>query len=289
MFSHAHTWKFCSRTIDCSKPVIMGIVNVTPDSFSDGGRFFKTDDAIGLGLLLAKEGADILDIGGESTRPGSDPVTIDEERARVIPVIDGLKEAGIEIPISIDTRRLEVAEEAVKAGAEIVNDVSALRDSPDLAKFCAKKNLGLVLMHMLGMPKTMQEAPHYHDVIREVGSFLRQRLRFAMEAGIEEERIVLDPGIGFGKLLEHNLRILRDCHEFLSLGRPILIGPSRKRFIGELLDTKENERVAGTIGACAAAYMSGARIFRVHDVLPVRQALDVLHAVCNLKETRATK
>jgi dihydropteroate synthase len=274
MFSHAHTWKFCSRTIDCSKPVIMGIVNVTPDSFSDGGRFFKTDDAIGLGLLLAKEGADILDIGGESTRPGSDPVTIDEERARVIPVIDGLKEAGIEIPISIDTRRLEVAEEAVKAGAEIVNDVSALRDSPDLAKFCAKKNLGLVLMHMLGMPKTMQEAPHYHDVIREVGSFLRQRLRFAMEAGIEEE---------------HNLRILRDCHEFLSLGRPILIGPSRKRFIGELLDTKENERVAGTIGACAAAYMSGARIFRVHDVLPVRQALDVLHAVCNLKETRATK
>ena len=272
-------WKFGSYDVDCSKPVVMGIINITPDSFSDGGMFFDTRSAIEQGKRLVEQKADILDIGGESTRPGSDSVPDDEEIQRVIPVIEGIRAAGIETPVSIDTRKLRVAEKAVDAGATIVNDVSALRDQLELADFIAEKNLGVVLMHMLGRPKTMQKDPQYDDVISEIGEFFEERILFALDKGIPRENIVLDPGIGFGKTLEHNLRILRECGKWLEYGHPILIGPSRKRFIGEILDREVTERLYGTIGACVAALHSGARIFRVHDAGPVREALSIAYSV----------
>jgi dihydropteroate synthase len=257
----------------------MGIVNVTPDSFSDGGRFLELGDAVELAKRLVSEGADLLDIGGESTRPGSDPVTVEEEIRRVVPVIQAIREAGIGTPISVDTRKLSVAERAVEAGAEIINDVSALRDEPEIADFAAERGLGVVLMHMLGTPRNMQADPRYDDVIAEIGEFFRERMAFAVERGINPEMIVLDPGIGFGKTVEHNLRILRDLDAWLSLGRPILVGPSRKRFIGAILNADVDGRLYGTIGACVAALMSGARIFRVHDVAQAREALTVAHAI----------
>jgi len=273
------TWDIGSAIIACDRPVIMGVINVTPDSFSDGGRFFDQIDAVKQGMKLANDGADILDIGGESTRPGSDPVSVEDELSRVIPVIKGLREIGITKPISIDTRKLAVAEKAVQAGANIVNDVSALRDDTELASFCAEKKIGLVLMHMLGRPRTMQVEVRYDDVIREIGEFFEERLAFASQNGIDENKIALDPGIGFGKLLEHNLRILNECGKWLEFGRPILIGPSRKRFIGELTGEGTDERLGGTIAACIMAFLSGARIFRVHDVKHVKQALDVANAI----------
>lgn len=272
-------WSFCNRIIDTSIPVIMGIVNVTPDSFSDGGKFFDPDSAIAHAVELAEEGADILDIGGESTRPGSDPVLLDEEIRRVVPVIEGIIAKGITIPISIDTRRLNVAEKAVEAGAMIVNDVAALSDELEIADLVAEKNLGVVLMHMQGRPKIMQEKPHYDDVIGEIGDFFRERLDFAIGKGIPDENIVLDPGIGFGKLLEHNLEILANCGEWLKMGHPILVGLSRKRFIGEILGNDVSDRLYGTIGACVSALYSGARIFRVHDVKAVREALKVAFTI----------
>ncbi len=283
MTSKILTWEFGSESFDCSKPVIVGIINVTPDSFSDGGRFFEPEDAIRQGIALAEDGADILDIGGESTRPGSDPVSEAEELRRVIPVIEGIRETGVSAPISIDTRRIEVARKAVEAGATIVNDVSAFRDSTELASFCAENKLGVVLMHMLGTPRNMQVDPHYDDVIEEIGAFFEERMEFATSEGIPAERIVLDPGIGFGKLLEHNLRILRECFKWMKLGRPIMIGPSRKRFIGELLDVEVGERLPGTIGACVTAYMTGARVFRVHDVVPIKHALEVAYSIITCK------
>jgi len=272
-------WKFGNIDIDCSRPIIMGIVNVTPDSFSDGGRFFDPESAISQAKNLSERKADILDIGGESTRPGSDPVDEDEELRRVIPVIEGIRRLGIETPISIDTRRLSVAEKAVDAGATIINDVTALRDRPELADFIAERNLGVVLMHMLGRPKTMQKDPHYDDVISEIGDFFEERLAFAVEKRIPAENIVLDPGIGFGKKLVHNLTILRECGTWLKYNRPILIGPSRKRFIGGIIDRDVTERLYGTIGACVAALHSGARIFRVHDAGPVRDALAIAYSI----------
>ncbi len=257
----------------------MGVINVTPDSFSDGGRFFDPADAISQATSLVEQGADIIDIGGESTRPGSDEVSVEEELERVIPVIEGIRSSGIETPISIDTRKLQVAEKAVHAGATIINDVSALRDDDGLGDFVAENNLGLVLMHMLGRPKTMQEDPKYDDVIVEIGEFFEERLDYAQQRGVPMENIVIDPGIGFGKLLEHNLRILHSCGDWLGFGRPILIGPSRKRFIAGILDVDVSDRLYGTIGACVAALHSGARIFRVHDVKPVREALMVAYEV----------
>jgi len=279
MSSIASTWSFGPHTLHCDRPVLMGIINTTPDSFSDGGRFFELDAALEQAKRLTEEGADILDIGGESTRPGSDPVTVEEELRRVIPVIEGIRAAGIEVPISIDTRKLMVAERAVECGATILNDVSALRDDPELADFAAERGLGVVLMHMLGMPKTMQVEPRYDDVIGEIGEFFEERLAFAKERGIPSQSIVIDPGIGFGKLLGHNLRILRECWEWLRFGRPIMVGPSRKRFIGEILDVEVTERLHGTTGACVAALFGGARIFRVHDVGPVRDALRVAYSI----------
>jgi dihydropteroate synthase len=273
------SWKFAGREILCDHPVIIGIINVTPDSFSDGGKFLELTDALNQAKRLVDEGADILDIGGESSRPGSESVEEKEEIHRVVPLIESIRNAGIDVPISVDTRKLSVAAKAVNAGAEIVNDISALRDDPELADFVAEHKLGLILMHMLGTPKNMQENPVYSDIVAEIGDFLHDRKSFAESRGVEPDRIVLDPGIGFGKTLEHNLTILRNCAKWLDLGRPIMVGPSRKRFIGAILDAGVEDRLSGTIGACVMALAAGARIFRVHDVRPVKDALRVAYSI----------
>jgi len=278
MKSEKVTWRFGGRELICDRPILVGVINVTPDSFSDGGRFFETLAAVEQARELVDEGADIIDVGGESTRPGSDPVDTPEELRRVIPVIRGIREAGIGVPISIDTRKFAVVKAAVEVGATIVNDVRALRDDPEIADFCAETGVGVVLMHMQGTPKTMQDNPYYEDVIGEIGQFFESRMEFAISRGVKPEQIVLDPGIGFGKTVEHNLRIIRECGAWLKLGRPIMVGPSRKSFIGKILDVGVDKRLNGTIGACVIALMNGARLFRVHDVRPVREALTVAYA-----------
>jgi dihydropteroate synthase len=266
----------------------MGIVNVTPDSFSDGGAFLQTDAAVAHGLDLVGEGADILDIGGESTRPGADPVSEQEELRRVIPVIEGLAAAGTTAQISIDTSKAAVAKAALGAGASLVNDVSAFRADPAMAGLVADSGAECCLMHMLGEPKTMQRAggPQYEDVVDEVKAFLEGRMRFAVREGVSEERIMLDPGIGFGKTVAHNLELLRRLDELRKLGRPIVIGTSRKSFLGRIaadaaglaepLDAQH--RLAGTIATNVLALERGAEVFRVHDVAPVREALAVAAA-----------
>lgn len=251
---------------------VMGIVNVTPDSFSDGGRYFDPKAAIEHGRQLLEEGADILDIGGESTRPGSEPVSAEEELTRVIPVIEAL--AG-EAPLSVDTAKAEVARAAIAAGATMVNDVTALRGDPEMAGTCAEGGVEIVLMHMLGTPKTMQDDPHYGDVVSEVLDFLAERVAEATAAGIEQSRIWIDPGIGFGKTAAHNFELLAATDRFTATGQPVLVGPSRKRFIGSLDGSDESGRLGGTIAACLAAREGGAAMVRVHDVAPVVQALGV--------------
>jgi dihydropteroate synthase len=252
----------------------MGVVNVTPDSFSDGGAFEDPAAAIAHGRRLAAEGAAILDIGGESTRPGADPVPVEEELRRVIPVVEGLAGARI----SIDTMKLAVAKEEVEAGASYVNDVTAFRNDPDLAGFVADRGLDCCLMHMLGEPRTMQADPRYDDVVDDVKAFLGERMEFAIRAGVAEERIQLDPGIGFGKTLEHNLELLRRLDELTELGRPLVIGTSRKSFLGKLTGRDVTERVPGTIATCVLALERGASVFRVHDVAEVADALKVAAA-----------
>jgi dihydropteroate synthase len=253
---------------------LMGVVNVTPDSFSDGGAFEDAADAIAHGRRLAAEGASILDIGGESTRPGADPVPVEEELRRVIPVVEGLAGARI----SIDTMKLAVAKAAVEAGATYVNDVTAFRNDPDLAGFVADRGLDCCLMHMLGEPRTMQADPRYDDVVDEVKAFLSERMEAAVHAGVREERIQLDPGIGFGKTLAHNLELLRRLDELTELGRPLVIGTSRKSFLGKLTGRDVTERVPGTIATCVLALERGASVFRVHDVAEVSDALKVAAA-----------
>jgi len=255
----------------------MGVVNVTPDSFSDGGEFLHPATAIRHGERLAAEGAHILDIGGESTRPGADPVAADEELRRVLPVIDGLSGSGARV--SIDTTKLEVARRALESGASIVNDVSAFRFDPALAGLVADAGCDCCLMHMLGEPRTMQEDPRYDDVVADVKAFLEERLAVAIGEGIAEQRVWLDPGIGFGKTLEHNLELLRRLDEIVAIGRPVVIGTSRKSFIGKLTGKAEKERLPGTIATNVMAFERGARIFRVHDVAPVADALMVARAV----------
>ena len=257
-------------------PTVMGVVNVTPDSFSDGGEFLDPDAAIAHGRQLAADGAHILDIGGESTRPGAQPVDVDEELRRVLPVIEGL--AGGEAEISIDTTKVEVARRAVQAGATIVNDVSAFRFEPAIAELVAETGAGCWLMHMLGEPRTMQDDPRYDDVVADVKAFLEERMAFAVAAGVREERIWLDPGIGFGKTLEQNLELLRRLDEIVALGRPVVIGTSRKSFLGKLTGRPEKERLPGTIATNVMALERGARIFRVHDVAEVAEALTVAAA-----------
>jgi dihydropteroate synthase len=253
---------------------LMGVVNVTPDSFSDGGAFDDPAAAIAHGRRLAAEGAAILDIGGESTRPGADPVPVEEELRRVIPVVEGLAGARI----SIDTMKLAVAKAAVDAGATYVNDVTAFRNDPDLAGFVADRGLDCCLMHMLGEPRTMQADPRYDDVVDDVKAFLSERMDFAIRAGVAEQRIQLDPGIGFGKTLEHNLELLRRLDELTELGRPLVVGTSRKSFLGKLTGRDVTERVPGTIATCVLALERGASVFRVHDVAEVADALKVAAA-----------
>jgi dihydropteroate synthase len=255
----------------------MGVVNVTPDSFSDAGLFLDPDAAIEHGLRLADEGADILDVGGESTRPGAEPVPAEEELDRVLPVVEALARAGRSV--SIDTTKLEVARAALAAGANLVNDVSAFRFSPDIAGLVAGAGAGCCLMHMLGEPRTMQADPRYDDVVGDVKAFLEERLAFATGEGIPEERIWLDPGIGFGKTVEHNLELLRRLDEIVAIGRPVVVGTSRKSFLGKLTgDRAEDERLPGTIATNVLALERGASVFRVHDVAPVADALKVAAA-----------
>jgi dihydropteroate synthase len=253
----------------------MGIVNVTPDSFSDAGLFFEADSAVAHAEELAAEGAEILDVGGESSRPGAAPVPEDEELRRVLPVIERLSAPRL----SVDTTKAAVARAALEAGAEIVNDISAFRFEPELAGIVADAGAGCVLMHMLGEPRTMQEDPRYEDVVSEVRAFLEERLAFAVREGIPEERVWLDPGIGFGKTVEHNLELLRRLDEIASVGRPVVIGTSRKAFLGKLTGGRpESERLPGTIATNVLALERGASVFRVHDVAPVVDALRVAAA-----------
>jgi dihydropteroate synthase len=255
---------------------LMGVINVTPDSFSDGGAFLDPDDAVTHGKRLVSEGADILDIGGESTRPGADPVSEDEELWRVVPVLEGLRDANV--ALSIDTMKPEVARRAVEAGATIVNDVTAFRNAPEMAQLVAEAGAHTCLMHMLGEPRTMQLNPTYEDVVSEVKSFLEERLAFATSEGIPEDRVWLDPGIGFGKTVEHNLELLRRLDELVAIGRPIVLGTSRKSFLAKLTGRDVAGRLAGTIATNVLALERGATIFRVHDVAQVGDALKVAAA-----------
>lgn len=263
---------------------IMGVVNVTPDSFSDGGRFLSAEAAIAHGLALVHQGADILDIGGESTRPGADEVPADEERARVIPVVEELK-AETDAALSIDTRKPEVATDAIAAGASIWNDVSALTYSPDSLRVAAALDCDIVLMHAQGDPKTMQDSPHYDDVVEDVYGFLADRINACEKAGIDPSRLIVDPGIGFGKTLEHNLALIANLRRFCDLGRPVLLGASRKRFISALdREGPADQRLGGSLAATLAGLQGGAAIFRVHDVAATRQALSVAAAIHNALE-----
>ncbi len=256
---------------------VMGVVNVTPDSFSDGGEFLDPGAAVAHGRALAGEGAAILDVGGESTRPGAEPVGEAEELRRVVPVVEGL--AGADADVSIDTTKLAVARAALDAGATIVNDVSAFRHAPDLAALTAERGATCCLMHMLGEPRTMQADPRYGDVVADVKAFLEERLEFAVAEGIPEEKVWLDPGIGFGKTVAHNLELLQRLGEIVALGRPVVVGTSRKSFLGKLAGGRaESERLPGTIATNVLALERGARVFRVHDVAPVADALAVAAA-----------
>jgi dihydropteroate synthase len=268
--------------VSLHRPVVMGILNVTPDSFSDGGRFFDPADAVAQARRMAAEGADLVDVGGESTRPGAPAVSVDEEAARVVPVIRAIRDA-LELPVSVDTRKAAVAARALAAGADVVNDVSGLAD-PEMAGVVASSGAGLVLMHMRGTPQTMQRLTDYGDVVDDVAAELADSLARADAAGIARERVVLDPGIGFAKTAEQNLELIASLQRLQArLGRPVLLGPSRKSFIGALLGGVPAEaRDAGTVGACVAGLARGARLFRVHDVRAARQALDVAWAVLRL-------
>ena len=256
----------------------MGVVNVTPDSFSDGGAFLDPDAAVAHGLQLVSDGADLLDVGGESTRPGSDPVPLEVELERVVPVIERLAHET-DVPISIDTVKAAVAERAIRAGAGFVNDVSALRHDPAMAAVVAEAGVPVCLMHMLGEPKTMQRDPRYGDVVSEVGAFLTERVGFARSRGIAPDLICVDPGIGFGKTAEHNLTLLRHLDRIVALGPPVLIGVSRKSFLGALTGDPEADRDVATVAANLDAVRRGAWMLRVHAVKPTRQALAVAAAI----------
>jgi dihydropteroate synthase len=268
-----------SRTFHLKRqPVLMGIVNVTPDSFSDGGLYFEPTAALNQALQLAADGADLLDIGGESTRPFAEPGAETEELRRVIPLIRAIRQHS-DIPISIDTYKATVAQAALEAGANLINDISALRFDPQMAQVAAAAKVPVVLMHMQGQPRTMQVAPHYDDVVAEVKAFLAERRAFALDNGITPHNIILDVGIGFGKNLHHNLELLRRLNEFLDLGSPLLLGVSRKAFIGTLLDQPVTGRDIGTLGAIAVGLLRGARIIRTHNVRLAKELCTVMSAV----------
>jgi dihydropteroate synthase len=261
------------------RPYVMGIVNVTPDSFSDGGQYESHEQAIAQGLRLAAEGADIIDIGGESTRPGAQPVSAAEEIERILPVIQELS-ARISVPISVDTSKAEVARQALAAGAEMVNDVSALRFDPDMGAVVAAYKVPVVLMHMQGTPRTMQRHIHYESLLDEIQVFLQERIEYAVQSGIAVDRIIVDPGIGFGKSTEKdNFTILKHLSAFSALGRPVLVGTSRKAFIGRLLNAPVHEREPGTAATVAIAVYNGAHFIRVHDVKTMSMVARVAEAI----------
>lgn len=257
-------------------PSLMGIVNVTPDSFSDGGLFLSAEAAVAHGQELVEQGAEILDVGGESTRPGAQEVSAEEELARIEPVVAGLAETAT---VSIDTSKLVVAEAALNAGASIVNDITALRRDAEIGALCAERDAGLILMHMQGDPHTMQAAPTYDDVVDEVKGFLAERLNVALAAGVAEERIWLDPGIGFGKTVDHNLELLRRLGELRELGRPLVVGTSRKGFLGKIDGSAVGDRLGGTIASSVFAAAEGADVLRVHDVAEMAQAVKMASAI----------
>lgn len=264
--------------MELGRPLLMGIVNVTPDSFFDGGRFCEPERAVVHALRLVEEGADLLDIGAESTRPGSHPVDAREERRRLIPVVTAITKA-VSVPVSVDTSKAEVARAAIDEGAVMINDVTALRGDRAMVDVVADTEAALVLMHMQGIPETMQNAPHYDDVVREVAQFLVDRACFAIERGVSKDRIVVDPGIGFGKSLSDNLDLLANLHVFAELGFPLLIGPSRKGFIGQLTQQSVEGRAWGTAGVVALAVEQGANILRLHDVAPMKDVIKVADAI----------
>ena len=260
------------------RTLIMGIINVTPDSFSDGGERYDAVKAIADGVAMVKSGAHILDIGGESSRPGATPVSEDEELARVLPVVRGLREET-DAPISIDTYKSKVARAALNAGADVVNDISALRFDPAMAAMIAAEKVPVVLMHMQGTPRTMQREPKYDDVVREVRDFLAAQLYTAMDAGIAQGMIVIDPGIGFGKTLQHNLQLLRGLPMIAALGQSVLVGTSRKAFIGRILNAEPLDRVEGSLATAVASVLAGANIIRAHDVAETAKAVKIADAI----------
>lgn len=259
-------------------PVLMGIVNVTPDSFSDGGRYFSTNSAIDHALKLAGDGADILDIGGESTRPGAEPVSADEEIRRTIPVIEGIRKQS-KIPISIDTSKSLVARRAIEAGADMINDISAGRFDPQMFPLAAEKKVPVCLMHMQGKPRTMQANPSYKDIIGEIRDFLSERAKAAMKAGIDKSNIIIDPGIGFGKTAEGNIEIIKNLNQFVKLGFPVLLGTSNKSFIGKLMGLDVKDRLEATLATLAVATDAGVSILRVHNVASAKQFLG-MYCLC---------
>jgi len=281
-YAHAKKWQLRTRTLEFPRrSLIMGIVNVTPDSFSDGGRFFDHSAAVAQAVQLTADGADLLDIGGESTRPYAEPVTADEELRRVLPVIEKLA-LEVRIPLSIDTSKAAVARAAIDAGVEIINDVTGLTGDPAMIDLAIETGAGVCAMHMQGTPQTMQDNPTYLDVVSDVRDYLRERRDALMSAGISRERICLDPGIGFGKTHEHNITLMRHCYEFHDLGCPLLVGHSRKGFLGKLIGDKDADRTNATVGAALALAVQGVQIVRVHDVRPLREALVAFDATNGL-------
>ena len=274
LFMQLHCGKF---TLDLTAPRVMGIVNVTPDSFSDGGRYVSTQKAVSHALQLVEEGADILDIGGESTRPGAAPVPLQEELDSVMPVLESLVKQ-VNIPISIDTYKPQVMRAAIAAGASMVNDVRALQEEGALAAV-ANSDVAVCLMHMQGTPQTMQEHPHYDDVVHEVTSFLTARLQACLDAGIRVSRIVLDPGFGFGKTREHNILLARELGVFCALGQPVLVGLSRKSVLGQVTGNDVDARLHASVAAAVISAMKGAKILRVHDVAATKEALKIVSAI----------
>jgi len=267
------------RTLILGKrTLLMGVLNVTPDSFSDDGFFFDKEKAIAHGLRMVEEGADIIDIGGESTRPGSKPLELEEELRRVIPVIESLAKE-VDVPISIDTYKSTVAQRAIEAGAEIINDISGLHFDPSLAQLAAKEDAPLVLMHIRGTPETMQKDVHYDSLFSEILQYLKDSIQRAESAGLDPRQIIIDPGIGFGKTVEDNLLIIKNLYEFRILGKPILLGTSRKTFIGKILNTEVGDRLEGTLSSIAIGVLNGAHIIRSHDVLQAKKAIAVADAI----------
>jgi dihydropteroate synthase len=260
------------------KTLLMGILNVTPDSFSDGGLFFNRGKAVDHGKKMVEEGADIIDIGGESTRPGSKPLELEEELRRVVPVIESLAKK-IDVPISIDTYKSAVARRAIEAGAEIINDISGLRFDPILAQVAAKEDVPIILMHIRGTPETMQKNVHYESLFSEIIQYLKESIQKAESAGVDPNHIIIDPGIGFGKTIEDNLLIIKNLYEFRVLGKPILLGTSRKSFIGKILNAEPEDRLEGTLSSIAIGVLNGAHIVRSHDVLQTKKAIAMADAI----------